>query len=81
MSRALPHGHREYVATIDHLTRRNSSRNGNPAWRIHFVEGGYADTQADAGVSYGLGNSENLNVPVTIRSNGSRPRVRRSAGH
>lgn len=60
--------HLEYTATIDYLTRLNSSKYGNPRFLIHFVGGATAKTQPDAGISYSIDNRNHIGVPVTIRA-------------
>jgi len=51
---------------IDHLERMNSSRNGNPRFRIYFTDGSIAVTQSDAGFCSGLENRENFGVDVAV---------------
>lgn len=54
---------------ITNLTRRNSSRNGNPRWLVDLSDGTQYLTAVDAACAYGLGNAENLppnRVEVTI---------------
>lgn len=55
-----------YTATIESLTRLNSSVNGNPRFMIHFVDGATAKTQVDASIAYELENPENIGVPVKV---------------
>lgn len=56
----------EYVKTIDHLESLRNSVNGNPRFKVHFTDGTTALTQTDASVNYGLGNPENIGVPVKV---------------
>lgn len=58
----------EFVATIESLTRLSNSRNGNPRYRIHFVGGTTAVTQADSSIVYAIGNPEYRGVPVRVEA-------------
>lgn len=46
------------IGTIAKVTRRKSSVNGNPAYRVNFTSGDEANTIADAMFSYGIENAE-----------------------
>jgi hypothetical protein len=52
------------------LTRMNSSRNGNPRFLVLLDDGTEAPTQPDASISYGIGNPEYRDVPLTVSLNG-----------
>lgn len=58
-----------FVATITRLERLNSSRNGNPRYRVH-TDGPTHDTEPDSAIAYGLPNPEFRDVPVTFTVNG-----------
>lgn len=59
----------EVTATITQLTRRRSSANGNPAWRIMLDGGAVLDTEPDVSVSYELGNPEFRDTAVRFDLN------------
>lgn len=61
-----------FIATIDHVERRNSSRNGNPAWTVYFKDHEAANTMADTSWSYGADNPEwqGARVEVTTTPGG-----------
>jgi hypothetical protein len=58
----------EFVAVIESLTRLQNSRNGNPRYRIHFQGGTTALTLTDTQLAYTIGHSENLGVPVLVKT-------------
>lgn len=53
-----------YRGRIDHITRLNSSVNGNPNWLVCFEDGTEIRTSSDSGISYALGNPEYRNAWV-----------------
>jgi hypothetical protein len=56
------------IATIKELERLPNSTSGNPHYRVHFVEGGSAETSPDAAVGYALENSEFRDVMVRFQT-------------
>jgi|APGre2960657373_1045057.scaffolds.fasta_scaffold445156_1 hypothetical protein len=56
----------KYTGTIDTLTRRQSSVNGNPRWSVTFTDGRVMHTAIDAQVGYAISNSEYQGKPVTV---------------
>lgn len=58
------------VQTITNLVRMDSSRNGNPRFRVFFEDGSNAPTEPDAAWSYGAENSEFRAGPVEVHYNG-----------
>lgn len=54
------------TGTIVKLDRMNNSVNGSPVWRITLDGGEVLRTESDSSISYGLGNPEFRDVPVTF---------------
>jgi hypothetical protein len=54
------------VRRIDWLDHLTSTTNGNPRFRVHFMDGLSALTQSDAAFTYGLTNRENLENDVEV---------------
>ena len=54
------------TGTIAALARRNSSVNGNPAWRITLEDGRVLLTSSDSGISYALDNPE-FRAPAVVK--------------
>jgi hypothetical protein len=55
-----------YTKTIDRIERLSNSRNGNPAYRLHFTDGTSARTQSDASISYVVDGPEFRRGPVAF---------------
>ena len=51
------------IATLEHL---NPTVNANPRWRVNWTNGDDALTQSDASCAVGIGNPENLSVPLRV---------------
>lgn len=56
----------EFTGRIAWIERLNSSVNGNPRYRVSFVNGPVRKTQPDAGISYGLTNPEYQDVDLDV---------------
>jgi hypothetical protein len=54
------------INTIESLERLNNSVNGNPRYRVHFVDGTSMLTQSDASIGYAIGNPEYQDVPLEV---------------
>lgn len=54
------------VKRMTGTTRQNSSRNGNPRWRVHFDDATSALTAVDSAVAYGINNREHYDNPVEV---------------
>lgn len=51
--------------TIESITRRNSSVNGNPRYQFTFTDGTTAPSMSDAGFAYEVGN-QNMREGSTV---------------
>lgn len=68
------------IRQIERLVRLSNSVNGNPRYRVFFVDGSNAITLTDAAINYSIGNPEIVgnprlgvpvpNVEVTFTKNG-----------
>lgn len=58
-----------FVNTISSVIRLPSSPNGNPRYRVVFVDGSFAFTEVDAQIGYAITNPEYKGVPVEFDTN------------
>lgn len=54
---------------ITHVQRIGTSKNGNPRYRLFFLDGGTSETATDASIGYSISNSDLHNVPVNVTYN------------
>jgi len=55
--------------TVKSLTRKNSSRNGNPKFEVTFTDGTRLTTATDTSLAYGIENSEYKRDPHEVVTN------------
>ena len=59
-------------AVIAGVTRRGTSRSGNPTYDVHLEDGRTFATLSDGALNYAIGNEDVRGVPVQLQFAGDR---------